>query len=1069
MRSVISTMLFLLLVGGVASGQEGTPSKRLMAALDLLDSARRPAEAAPLLRALEADTAAPRAIRGEALAALVRALRLAGKSDDAEAAFVRLREEYGDVAAVAEILPKLAAKVARRTAFIAGVRYLDADDSLDLDTGRVIGRDDLANAELTASTPVRLLVASVVDAEMAKRAMWMSEAPWHRLTTNRGATAWVQIPSQRDTIVRFITRVSGDLEPAAAPKVGGGVKDGVLELDIEAPSAVRYRLDAQEFGDGAFRTLLAGELSAGRAHTALEFASRQLIERRRYVFRVVPILGSGDEGLPAHFVASTAGGGTAVHRSRSELDLVPGKTIAIDLMTGEIDGPDENRDLFVFGEFQDRKLVRIFARDAFGRAAFVANDTGTADPGAWRDAPAPIAGLAEKPQYRIALRTGVARFSIARGAANSVSVSAEANFGSYRFADSPEQISEIAGGARGANSVDATITTTAPLRAAPLEPRTARLRAGDAFSFEAHAVVREEEADLVLQRFDADAGIGTAISIPGLAPLIPVVEHLKARVPSAKSLYRALEGVDFGTATLVNSTPIESEMPETCVMVVKTRAGNWAKVFFDLAPKPAAGEDPALEITYVTVTGDPFFTAVPDSQFVVGFKISDKQLLDDEKKASEANLDKPYDLRSWRAYVERRVEEQRARLERKGGADEFGGVLGRVFMRDLDGRDVYVGSGYSFRHMTSLDRAATNNDWSFGFGNGSGSAEIHVRKVVDDRSKIWDLGDASYENAENEQTTVKGPVEEVVAKRGGVFLIHELDDDEDLWAVLEVLDVDPGRFLVFRWRRVETSEKVLRFERGSDRVLKSPEAVLIGRSGRSTSTGRAFLDGSISGYFDERSKEILSFEKPHDQNEPARGYVVGGMIPVGKAWVVESIRCDFRLDRHSGEGDIQFRIRERLIAAIADRDDGWRYAASLGGLDGPGEAGSVFSADLEVDRWGDPLILFPGDESAVVLRFQGVGAARIAIKGRFVDLEAVKRNDADQPKPEVRQGIERFLMLLAQGEAKGASPLQYVRAPKAEIAAYLRREADIAAAVYDKKSGGRWPALLGEALSHLED
>lgn len=122
--------------------------------------------------------------------------------------------------------------------------------------------------------------------------------------------------------------------------------------------------------------------------------------------------------------------------------------------------------------------------------------------------------------------------------------------------------------------------------------------------------------------------------------------------------------------------------------------------------------------------------------------------------------------------------------------------------------DDYEACTYSFEHGVRDDpeRAVTRNDWDLEFGNGGDV--FSVTMVVDDCSRIVDLGRSTWDALEFEESDLPIPHLEpareppVEVRDGHVYVVRTLDRDSDLTTLVRVESLVPGDRVEFTWRRL---------------------------------------------------------------------------------------------------------------------------------------------------------------------------------------------------------------------------------------------------------------------------
>lgn len=128
----------------------------------------------------------------------------------------------------------------------------------------------------------------------------------------------------------------------------------------------------------------------------------------------------------------------------------------------------------------------------------------------------------------------------------------------------------------------------------------------------------------------------------------------------------------------------------------------------------------------------------------------------------------------------------------------------------INGQDNYVDATFSFEHGMNGERALlfTRNDWDIQFGNFPDS--FHVTMVVDDCSRIQDLGAVNWNDTLQVPVltayavpTSDPPVKAIV---GHMYVVHTKDSETDLYALFRVEALDPGKSVTISWKSVQTPE-----------------------------------------------------------------------------------------------------------------------------------------------------------------------------------------------------------------------------------------------------------------------
>ena len=132
---------------------------------------------------------------------------------------------------------------------------------------------------------------------------------------------------------------------------------------------------------------------------------------------------------------------------------------------------------------------------------------------------------------------------------------------------------------------------------------------------------------------------------------------------------------------------------------------------------------------------------------------------------------------------------------------------GRAVLLSRRGHGDYEKATFSFEHGTrDGSTGLVRNDWDVEFGNGQDV--FSVTMVVDDRSRIQDLGPLTWAELGDTdlpdlpaypQPTREEPVPAVV---GHMYLVHTADRDSNLLAVFRVEELVPGDSVSITWKRL---------------------------------------------------------------------------------------------------------------------------------------------------------------------------------------------------------------------------------------------------------------------------
>lgn len=132
--------------------------------------------------------------------------------------------------------------------------------------------------------------------------------------------------------------------------------------------------------------------------------------------------------------------------------------------------------------------------------------------------------------------------------------------------------------------------------------------------------------------------------------------------------------------------------------------------------------------------------------------------------------------------------------------------------RVTNGQDNFVDSVFSFEHGVNGAEAVplTRNDWDIQFGNNPSLDAFTVTMVVDDRSRIQDMGALNWGDAfqvpvisAHPVPTTEPPVNAVV---GHMYVVHTKDSNTDLYALFRVEVLEPGKSVTISWKSVQSPE-----------------------------------------------------------------------------------------------------------------------------------------------------------------------------------------------------------------------------------------------------------------------
>jgi len=132
--------------------------------------------------------------------------------------------------------------------------------------------------------------------------------------------------------------------------------------------------------------------------------------------------------------------------------------------------------------------------------------------------------------------------------------------------------------------------------------------------------------------------------------------------------------------------------------------------------------------------------------------------------------------------------------------------------RIINGQDNYVNAAFSFEFGMNGPGAVplTRNDWDVLFGNRPDRDTFGVTMVVDDRSRIRDLGALNWSDSFQVTAIPAYPVPtnepDVDAIVGHMYVVHTKDTDTDLYALFRVEALEPGKSVAITWKGVQRPE-----------------------------------------------------------------------------------------------------------------------------------------------------------------------------------------------------------------------------------------------------------------------
>ena len=129
--------------------------------------------------------------------------------------------------------------------------------------------------------------------------------------------------------------------------------------------------------------------------------------------------------------------------------------------------------------------------------------------------------------------------------------------------------------------------------------------------------------------------------------------------------------------------------------------------------------------------------------------------------------------------------------------------------RVINGQDNYVDACFSFEFgMNGAAAVDVNrNDWDILFGNSPARDTFDVTMVVDDCSRIRDLGALNWSDSFQVPAIPAYPVPtrdpSVDAVVGHMYVVHTRDTDTDMYALFRVEALDPKKSVTISWKGVQ--------------------------------------------------------------------------------------------------------------------------------------------------------------------------------------------------------------------------------------------------------------------------
>lgn len=1060
---------------GAASSDDAQLERLFLDAELLLDSERKPKEAAKLFRKVWKDRDAPRVLKAEALAGLIRCERLLGNDKKANSLLRELIDDFGDLPAVSQEILCLSTG-APGASFLSGIEVVDEGRFLDLDTGGVITaiRSGSGSAPelVVRNKEVVFLTSSREDKAMANLAQKIYDAPWHRVNTDLGRTAWVQIVRTRESVsVRFFTALSGTQTVLPAPRnlfcVGTGRQ---IEVHFEESDIFSsYRVERQDSVTEPFQILKS--IRQG------PFEDRNVAPGNRYVYKISGIAANKAESLPV-----------TVDGTTNSLGVLSGSVVlewsteaerdSFDFLTGR--HARSGGDITVTGTYGGRSSASF--ADCFGVHA-------QRLPGVL-DSKYPNWGKQIPPHapFQVYLRGGgVARCIWKPEPDGKVIVDYEVNPDASHLdhrpivtVDASDRWAAITIAAPEGYKADGVTVTDAAdggvrflavkngeARDRDIEGkkfltysaacvdrfgrRSARgsaflnlspkgIRKGEfqfhydqAYSIELERLVAPDGGDV---HFADSAGGISAVKLLASEGIINLEWGRRSdsmlRGCSTEQLLDAILSFDPAAGTLETRARGDSREPHDDVFIVRTRYGGWAKFAIVARADQGSWKERLVTIRYIYNAHEPIFREDQDVETVTEHGVTlDLKILNKSREMVTSTQ------REILADLDRRAAEWSASLAKETGKDvQVDGLVSRSHAWDLGLPDDYRISTFNFTHATRDDTELVRNDWDIMFYNGDPQIGVF------DMSSIWDLGTVAFDDVVIADGHSHARAEKVPANRGNVYVIHSLDRETDLWIKMEILDLNSGDWIIFRWEIIDDVEKVIRLERLPDLEMKAPVVNLQLRAGAGGGNpNRITMNGSTSAYVDVISDTPLDMTAAPNITEQSWCYFEGGFIPEGKVWIVKFIELMARTDGDTnGHGEFLLHLGPYTIAHLPKIYDSEK--AVIYTIDGgvrileAGEPTVNYSLAMDIPLW-------PGDEKNVFAEVANSSLCNVVIRGDFVDAKDC-RGPRDRGVPAL-DGLSRYFLSVSKREKTNAQAAleQYARENR-DLLPYLEKILDLA-------------------------
>jgi len=1057
--------------GGAANSDDAQLERLFLDAELLLDSERKPKEAAKLFRKVWKDRAAPRILKAEALAGLIRCERLLGNDRKVNSLLRDLVDDFGDLPSVSLEILRLSTG-APGTSFLSGIEIVDEGRFLDLDTGGVITtvRSGSGSAPelMVRNKEVVFLTTSREDKAMSRLAQKIYDAPWHRVNTDLGRNAWVQIIGTREPIaVFFYTALAGTQNLLPAPRnlfcVG---KSKQIDVHFEASDLFSaYRVERQDAVNQPFQVLKTVRKGP--------FTDRDVVPGSRYLYKIVGIGAHKAESLPATVDGTTNSNGV-VSGSATLVGGRPGALSSFDFLTGKrLEGGGDITMTGMYGSLSAASFA-----DCFGVHAHPL-------PGELR-----YSGRKQIPPYtpfHIFLRGGGVARCLWKPVENwVVLVEYTVNPDGANLDNRPivtvhpyDELTVVNVAAPEGYKADSVVVTDAEgdekrilkvkngqardrkikgkrfltYSATCVDPFGRRTAPGSAsvtltpggmskgefqfqydrsYSIEQGKIVPFDEGDisfvdcsggLIAVEFQAEGGIAnlewgrsTDSVIDGCA---------------ADGLFQSVVSADPSEIVLGRRAEGDSRNPCEDVFILKTRHGGWAKLVIAVRSHQDPWKDSSVTIGYVYNPHEPVFREEAVKETIVEQGVTfDATMLSKSREALSRRQ------RQVLADLDRRAADvAESYAEKSGDGVRFDAILGRHHASLLNLPDDYQVATFNFEHATRDDTELVRNDWDIEYGNGSSKIRAF------DMGSIWDLGAVDFDSVAIADGHSYEPADDCKAEKDHVYVIHSLDRSSDFWIKMQIVEMEKNEWIIFRWKIIDDVEKVIRLERLPDLDMAAPVVTLQLRAGAGGGNpNRVTMNGSTSAYVDVISDRPLDLTTAPNIAESSWCYFEGGFIPEGKVWIVKFIQFMARTDGDTnGRGEFLLQLGPYTVAHLPKNYDSKKVIYTIDGGVRPLKAGEFVvrhSVALNVP-------LQPGDEKNVFAEVANSSLCNVVIRGDFVDAKNYHGRH-DRGVPALEDLSRQFLSISRYEKADAGAHLETYARSNGDLLPYLEKILGIA-------------------------